>query len=222
MVLVPHLNGVEPECEEGLRPLERAGVRVVRRRGSSQIDVARCEMASDALHDGAGAILFIDADVAFDPSDALHLLARPEPVVSGVYAKKGLREFASVFSAAVGEVVLGPGAPGPYPLDYAATGFLRVRCEVLRRLVEELELPLCNARWGRGFWPFFQPMVVPLPEGGSHYLGEDWAFSQRLARIGITPLADTSIRLRHMGGYGYGWDDVGGVRSGTRSYRFRP
>ena len=219
VVLVPHLSGVEPECEEGLRTLERAGVRVVRRRGSSQIDVARCEMASDALHDGAGSILFIDADIGFDPSDALHLLARPEPVVSGVYAKKGCRELASVFAPSVRDIVLGPAAAGPYPLQYAATGFLRVRVHVLRTLVERLNLPLCNVGWGRGFWPFFLPLVIPHPNG-YHYLGEDWAFSHRLAQAGFTPLADTSIRLRHHGSYGYGWEDLRASRMGDRSYRF--
>jgi hypothetical protein len=51
VVLTPHLNGIEPECEKALQQLEQSGVRVVRRGGSSQIDVARNEMLSDALHD---------------------------------------------------------------------------------------------------------------------------------------------------------------------------
>jgi len=42
-VLVPHLNGVEPECEKALQQLEQSGVRVVRRAGCSAIDVARNE-----------------------------------------------------------------------------------------------------------------------------------------------------------------------------------
>ena len=70
-VLTPHLNGIEPECEMALQLLERSGVRVVRRCGCSQIDVARNEMLSDALHDGAEAILFIDADTGFEAQDAL-------------------------------------------------------------------------------------------------------------------------------------------------------
>ena len=220
-VLVPHLNGIEPECEDGLRRLEHAGVPVVRRRGSSQIDVARNEMASDALHDGLEAILFIDADIGFDPFDALRLLARPEPVISGLYAKKHRREIASTFAAGVDEVCLGLDAPGPYPLTYAATGFLRVKVDVLRRMIERLDLPLCNRKWGRGAWPFFQPVVVPHPEGGHHYLGEDWAFSHRLNQIGITPLADASIRLWHFGSYGFGWEDAGSERPRNAAYRFR-
>jgi len=222
VVLVPHLAGIEPECEDSLRKLEAAGVRVVRSGGNSAIDVARNRLASEALHDGAESILFIDADIGFDPLDALRLLARPEPVVSGVYAKKSRREFASIFAEGVEEVVFGAHAFGLYPLKYAATGFLRIKAAVLRRMVEELDLPHCNTHWGRGEWPFFQPSVVPQGEGRRHYLGEDWAFSDRLARIGVTPMADTSIRLWHYGRYAFGWEDAGAEprRFATYTHRF--
>jgi hypothetical protein len=221
VVLVPHMNGIEWECEEALRRLEGAGVRVVRRGGCSAIDVARNEMLSDALHDGAESVLFVDSDIGFDPRDALRLLARPEPVVSAVYAKKGKRELASVFADGVKEVLFGPEAVGPYPLRYAATGFLRVRAGVLRRLIAELSLPLCNTHWGRGVWPFFQPLIVPHGPDKLHYLGEDWAFSYRLGKIGVTPLADTSIRLWHWGRHGFSWEEAGSDVNRYRSYSYR-
>ncbi len=224
VVLVPYLGGIEPECEEALRGLEAEGVRVVRSGGTSAIDVARNRLASEALHDGFESIFFIDSDIGFDPIDALRLLARPEPVVAGIYAKKGRREFASIFAEGVGEVVFGAHAFGLYPLKYAATGFLRVKASTLRRMVDELPLPLCNTQWGRGEWPFFRPIIVPQGEGREHYLGEDWAFSHRLAQIGVTPMADTSIRLWHHGRYAYGWEDVGAEpkRFATYTHRFEP
>ncbi len=58
------------------------------------------------------------------------------------------------------------------------------------------------------WWPFFLPMVVPGPGGGHRYLGPDAAFGHRLARVGIVPLADTSIRLWRYGRYAYGWEDA--------------
>jgi hypothetical protein len=218
-VLVPYMNAIEWECEQALRQLEQAGVRVVRRGGCSAIDVARNEMISEALHNEAEAILFIDSDIGFEPQEALRLLARPEPVVSGVYAKKGTRELASIFTG-VKQILFGPDAPGPYPLQYAATGFLRVRAAVLRRLIAELKMPLCNTHWGRGVWPFFQPLIVPHGEGKWHYLGEDWAFSYRLSKIGVTPLADTSLRLWHWGRYSFGWEDAGSTVARYRSYTY--
>ena len=221
VVLVPHLNGIEGECEQGLGQLEARGVRVIRRGGCSAIDVARNEMISDALHDGAESMLFIDSDIGFDPADALRLFARPEPVISGVYAKKGMREMASVFADGIKEVLFSPDAPAPYPLRYAATGFLRIQAHVLRRMIAELKLPLCNSHWGRGMWPFFQPLIAPHGEGKFHYLGEDWAFSERLRQIGITPLADTTIRLWHWGRYGYTWEEAGSTAERYRSYSYR-
>jgi hypothetical protein len=221
VALVPHLNGIEGECEQGLGQLEAEGVRIWRRGGCSAIDVARNEMMSDALHDGFQAMLFIDSDIGFEPADALRLFARPEPVISGVYAKKGMREMASAFGEGVKEVLFGPDVEAPYPLKYAATGFLRVKANVLRRMIAELKLPLCNTAWGRGLWPFFQPLVAPQEGDRYHYLGEDWAFSYRLRQIGITPLADTSIRLWHWGRYGYSWEEAGSSATRYRSYSYR-
>lgn len=221
VVLVPFMNAIEPACENGLRELEQAGVTVRRRPGCSGIDVARNEMVSEALHDGFDSMLFIDSDIGFATTDALRLLAAPEPVVAGIYVKKGPREVASTFAEGVKNVVFGPDAPGLYQLKYAATGFLRIRAEVLRQMIERLQLPLCNTVWGRGIWPFFQPLVVPQDEGRFHYLGEDWAFSYRLAQIGVTPLADTTFRLHHFGPYSYSWEEAGSEHPRYQTYNLK-
>src|SRR5438270_13304325 len=114
-----------------------------------------------------------------------------------------------------------PDAPVTYPLKYTATGYLRIRASVLPRMIDGLNLPLCNTHWGRGVWPFFQPLVVRHGEGEWHYLGEDWAFSHRLGQIGVVPVADTTVRLWHWVRYGFGWEDAGRnvERFGSYSYR---
>ena len=221
IVLVPHLNGIEWECEQSLRRLEQAGIKVWRRGGSSAIDMARNVMVSDSLHDGYESLMFIDADLGFDPADVLRLLARPEPAICGVYAKKGNRSLAGHFAPGVVEVLFGPDALGLYPVEYAATGFLRLKANLLRRLIAELNLALCNTKWGRGVWPFFLPLIVPHDGDKLHYLGEDWAFSHRLNQINTPILADTSARLWHWGRYGYGWEDAGAERVRYRSYNYR-
>jgi hypothetical protein len=219
-VLVPYVDRIETDCERGLNQLEVAGVKVVRKPGCSAIDLAHSEMASDALHDGAEAVLFIDSDIGFDSADALRLLGRPEPVVAGVYAKKNERDLACIFTEGTKNVVFGTGAPLSYLLKYASAGFLRIRAQTLRTMIQDLRLPLCNTKWGRGLWPFFMPLVVELPEGGLHYLAEDWAFCHRLRQIGINPLADTSIRLFHRGSYGFGWEDAGSEKYRYRNYNY--
>jgi hypothetical protein len=207
VVLVPYFSSVEKECDDGLRGLGQAGV-LVRRASYPAIDLLRSVMLSHALRDGFDRFLFIDADIGFDPADALRLLDRPEPVVAGVYVKKRARDLSGTFAAGIQQVVLGPTSPGPYPMLYAAAGFLRIKAEVLTRMIEKLKLPECHSGSMKGIYPFFLPMCVPDGRGGTRYLSEDYSFSYRLHQIGITPLADTSIRLLHYGRHGFSYEDL--------------
>lgn len=207
VVLVPFFSAVNKECEDGLRTLLKNGV-PVRCASLSAIDLLRSMLLSHALKDGFDSFLFIDADIGFDPRDALRLLARPEPVIAGIYVHNKGRDIAGTFARGVNKVVFGPDAPGLYPLLYAPTGFLRIRAEVLRRMMDELKLPECH--WGvvKGIYPFFLPLCVPDGHGGTRYLTEDFSFSHRLAQIGITPMADTTIKLFHFKKYGYSYEDL--------------
>jgi hypothetical protein len=122
--------------------------------------------------------------------------------------KKTGQDYSGAFAAGVDRVVFGPAAPGLYPMLYASTGFLRIRAEVLHRMIDELRLPLCH--WGpvKDFYPFFLPLCIPDGRGGTRYLTEDYSFSHRLQQIGITPMADTAIKLYHFGKYGYSFEDL--------------
>jgi len=220
VVLVPFMDHIEPECEAALQALEMTGVRVVRCRGCSAIDYARCVLASEAVRRGSQSVLFIDSDVAFEPADALRLFARPEPVVAGIYAKKNAPALSSVFRTENASVTFGEASPGDYPLQYAAAGFLRIHTFVLHRMKDDLGLPLCNEQVGGGFWPFFHPMIVKGPDGNHLYLAEDWAFSHRLGQIGITPRADTTIRLFHVGMRRFTWEDTATSHVRHESFTF--
>jgi hypothetical protein len=104
VVLVPYYSTIEKECEEGLRSLVRSGV-ALSRFSLSAIDLLRSAMLSHALREGYDSMLFIDADIGFDPKDALRLLARPEPVVAGVYVHNKGRDFAGTFARGITRVV---------------------------------------------------------------------------------------------------------------------
>jgi hypothetical protein len=69
-------------------------------------------------------------------------------------------------------------------------------------------LPLANERFGSKIIPFFLPMIHPC-EDGCWYLAEDFAFSERARQCGYKIVADTSIRLWHIGNYSYGWEEMG-------------
>ena len=102
---------------------------------------------------------------------------------------------------------------------YAGTGFLHVRCEVYRTIQERLALPTCNERFGKPMVPFFQPMLH-TSDAGPWYLSEDYAFCERARQCGFKIMADTSIRLWHIGEYAYGWEDAGLERPRHDSFLF--
>lgn len=216
-VLVPVSDRLEPECEEALATLSKRGYEVRRMLGHSAIDMARCLMAQTALDDGFEELMWIDGDVGFEP-DAVDLLrAHGRPIACGIYPKKGQRSLACHVEPGTREIVFGEKG-GLVPLRYAATGFLHTRRAVYERIAAALALPRCNARFGKAFYPWFQPLVIP-DEGGHWYLGEDYAFCERARQAGFSIVADTTIRLRHVGRYAYTWEDAGGDPPRYASYR---
>jgi len=91
---------------------------------------------------------------------------------------------------------------------YAATGFLHVRREVYLKIQHRLALPLTNERFGSPMVPFFLPIPHPS-EDGHWYLAEDFAFRERARQCVYQIVADSSLRLWHIGTYRYGWEDSG-------------
>jgi len=211
IVQVPVARFVELDCDHCLRALEARGIRVDRTKGSSAIDLARNIRASDAVVDGFESILFIDSDIMFDPADAIRLLQRPEPVICGLYAAKKLGDgqINCRFADGIRRIKFGDWADRYYPLKRAAGGFLRIKTAAIKQIVKRLELPWCMMA-GRWAWPLFQPMVLD-EDGETHYLTEDYAFSERCLRAGITPMADTSFRLYHIGDSVFGVEEASGL-----------
>ncbi len=228
-VLVPFQGRIVSQCQTALLELERRGYVVRRVEGFSAIDQARNQIGSDALADGFQETLWIDSDVGFNPDDVEKMRKHGLPITCGIYPKKGKRELA---------VHILPGTPnfrfgvtgGLHELLYGGAGFLHVRCNVYQLMIEKLSLPVCNEHANRPMWPFFQPMIrmAPRKQGdaesrlgesrhidatpprqGHWYLAEDYAFCHRARLCGIPIIADTTIRLWHVGDYSYSWEDAG-------------
>lgn len=197
LVLCPAFASIEPECEHGLRELERAGFTVWRRWGGSAIDRVRSEIATEALATEADGFMWIDADVGFDPNDVLKLLAHDRPWVCGIYARKSPKGGLSAHVTAP-RVIFGEGG-GLLEIPGGGFGFMFTS----RAIYEALDAPevLCNEQKIR---PFFLPM---LKDG--RYLTEDLAFCARAREAGYQLQADTTIRLCHVGRYRYWVEDAG-------------
>jgi len=216
VVLVPIGGAIDPACDDALRELERRGHPVWRVRGYSAIDAARNQMATDALGKGFAELMWIDTDVAFDPNDIARLREHNLPFTCGLYPKKGPRQFACEFLPGASTVRFGKNG-GTVEIRYCGFGFTHVRREVLQAVKEKFALPVCNQRFGSLLVPFFEPMSIP-ESGGRWELSEDYSFCERARQAGFTVMADTRIRLWHVGTYRYGWEDAGSSKERYADY----
>lgn len=205
-VLVPVGREPEPDCESSLRELERRGYPVIRARGGAQIDYLRSQMASDFLGEGFDETMWIDSDIGFTADDVDKVRSHQLPIACGLYARKGALAIAAKCLPGTASLSFGL-AGGLVEIMYAGTGFLHIRREVYEAVERKFNLPTCNVGTGRQLVPFFLPMVAPI-DGEPFYLSEDYSFCERARQAGFKIMADTSIRLWHIGSYRYGWEDA--------------
>jgi hypothetical protein len=206
-VLVPYTGFIHPPCEKALQELEKRGYPVWRVGGYAAIDQGRNQMATDALIQGFEETMWIDSDMDFDPAAVDQLRAHGLPVSCGIYPQKGRRALTCHVLPGTPKVTFGQ-AGGLLEVKYGATGFMHVRREVYLKVQHRLSLPMANERFGPPMIPFFYPMLHPI-EDGVWYLAEDYAFCERARQCGYKIVADTSLRLWHIGSYSYGWEDSG-------------
>lgn len=219
VVLVPVGHHIEPACEAGLRDLERRGYPVRRVRGYSAIDQGRSQMATDVLAAGFEETMWIDSDIGFDPDSVDKLRSHNLPIVCGIYPQKHRRALAVHVLPDAEKIIFGQGG-GLLELLYSGLGFLHVRREVYQKMIDQLELPVCNERFGRPLVPFFQPLIK-TDRQGPWYLTEDYAFCERARQCGYRIMADSRIRLEHFGTYGFTWEDAGGGKGLYQTYHFQ-
>jgi hypothetical protein len=207
VVLVPYMQKIEPVCEQALRGLEDKGYAVRRVHGIFAIDVARNILVTKALADGFEEILWVDDDMSFPPDAVDVLRAHREPLIGGIVAKRGQRAFASIFLDETKKLHLGVGG-GVIEVLQMGTGFLLTHREVYEAIYKKFDLPTCVAGTGEPCVPYFMPQIISTDDG-HWYMAEDYAFVNRAKQCGYRILADTTLRLGHIGSYEYAWEDVG-------------
>jgi hypothetical protein len=152
----------------------------------------------------------------FDPAAVDQIRAHGLPLCCGIYPQKGRRALTCHIMPGTPKLTFGR-AGGLVEVLYGATGFMHVRREVYLKIQHQLALPLANERFGSPMIPFFYPLLHPK-EDGIWYLAEDFAFCQRARQCGYKIIADTSIRLWHIGTYTYGWEDSGIERERNHTF----
>jgi hypothetical protein len=160
--------------------------------------------------------MFIDADHVFNVNDVIKLFNRPEPVACGAYFQKKFGTMNIDPGPDIAEMKFGNIAPPEgYNVRRTGAGFLRIKGSFLRRMIAELALPGCGNH-GALTWPFFHPIVQPVnrddPSGPWEYLCEDMAFCERCRWMGVPVVADTSIRVIHIGPWPFSWEEGAGAK----------
>lgn len=171
-------------------------------------------------------LLFIDADISFDPAQVERMLGFGEDVVAGMYPLKVL-DWNNARAVTASGVASGEAAALRYcgricaedereVRDgfvtglYAGTGFMLIARRVLERMGEAYpELRYANMqvyppmRPNERQFAFFDCMIEP--ESGV-YLSEDYAFCWRWRRLGGKVWLDTRGRLTHTGPHDFRGD----------------
>lgn len=206
IAICPYHSFIEPACESGLGALEARGWTVWRRPGSAALDRERSRLATAALEAGYDALLWVDSDQVFDADSAEKLCEHDVPFVSGLIARRGVRDFACVFNHDAERISVG-AAGGVMPVRYVGAGFALVRRVAFEAVKAHFGLPTIADPAG-AIVPYYLPMVTEVAAGRLGYLGEDYAFCERLRRAGVPVLVDTRLRIGHIGHYTYHWEDV--------------
>jgi hypothetical protein len=173
---------------------------------------------ADATH-----LLFIDADIGFEPQQVARMLAFGEDVVAGMYPLKTLAwDEAALDRARGGEGVdTAPirfvGKPcegealetrgGFLTGQYAGTGFMMIRRDALIRLIEAYPdtrytatHTTTEAAQSAHQYALFDCVI---DKATGHYLSEDYTFCQRWRAIGGRVWLDPQGVLAHVGSHDF-------------------
>ena len=171
----------------------------------SLISRARNASAAEFLSGDYTHLLFIDADISFEPTDVDKLLEADKDVVCSPYPKKYIKyESAKSGKELVDFAVSGKFAKisdNLYEIESVATGFLLIKRNVFQQMI--LKYPkieyindIDGYGQGRKMWNFFNVSVNPL---NKNYDSEDWGFCTAWRNIGGKVYARSDISLGHWG-----------------------
>jgi hypothetical protein len=167
-------------------------------------------------------LLFVDADIGFEPDAVQRMLAFDEDVVAGMYPIKVVdwSKMSGVVRPGMSEQMLREsgmhfvGVPctgedreekGAFVTGrYAGTGFMLIKRNAIKRLIHAypetryrtMQTYPARKEEGSPFYNLFDCMIDP--ETGV-YLSEDFTFCHRFRQIGGKVWLDTDSRLRHVG-----------------------
>lgn len=166
--------------------------------GCSVVSRARNLLVQDLMESDCTDLLFIDADINFQPDDVFRLMAwSSDPKMGVVAGVPRTRKTEKVYIAKLDQDDEGltMNGMGLVRAKRVATAFMMVRRDVFETLIEaHPEWRYDDVNTGRVLHAVFDFKVTP--EG---YMGEDFLFCDRAIEAGFEVWIDPTIKLGHMG-----------------------
>lgn len=196
----------------------------------SLITRARCVLTARFLKSQMSHLLFIDADIGFNPDSIFKLLDADKDITTAIYPKKAFNW------PEIARKCADPTCKEPLQmmgLDYnlnltghtahaenglvealdAATGMMLVKRECMEAMAKHYEKDLLcvndlpgdrnDPGYPTTYVALFDCMIDPVSR---RYLSEDYAFSRRAQAMGYKVHADITVPLCHIGNYTFDGD----------------
>jgi glycosyltransferase involved in cell wall biosynthesis len=184
---------------------------------NSLVHMARNTIATVALKNGFDYLLFIDADIHFNPEDVFRMIKADKPIIGGVYPKKTINW--QMVSDAVkrgvppdqlkhwsGNLVINlpehlkdmpVNVNEPLQVTSLGTGFMLINVETLVKLSANVK-EYYDPDHDQTMLEFFRSEIDP---DTNMMMGEDYWFCQLATKHGVNIHAAPWVRLGHVGTY---------------------
>src|SRR5689334_3416346 len=163
----------------------------------SLITRARNEMTASFLKTDFTHMMWLDADIQFQPMDVYKVWHLNADIGVGVYAmKRADKQWYACWKD--GKLVKDLDQfKGPIEVDYAGTGFMLIKRKVIETLAEKV-----------GSYELHggvrAPCMYMTPIHNDCFESEDYHFCRIARESGFKVIMDPSVRLKHIGQYAYG------------------
>lgn len=157
--------------------------------GNCHVDDARNSVVKEFLPSDCTDLVFIDADVSWEPADLVKLCGYDRDLVGGVYPKRDMSQMSDMPCRTLADATT-PDDVGLIEMDGLPTGFMRIRRVVLETLNKTAQ------QWSTG------ATLLPIlfergsPPGGERRSG-DLYFCWKWRQTGGRIFADPEMRLGH-------------------------
>lgn len=149
-------------------------------------------------------LMWVDADIKWDPESVLRMVLYNAGVVCGLYPMKGM-PIRYVLNSLPGGRRIGP----LYEVSTSGTGFMLIKREVIEKLIEIMPETKYkdSLNLGEQYEPHMYALFDTMIDENGHYLSEDWTFCKRVREKLSMPIwVDTEIKLDHSGTYNFQGD----------------